>query len=47
MSRRAIRKERRAQEEAKWQGFAPDWRDDRDKDDDDPPPANTFHISRH
>ena len=53
MSRRAIRKERRAQEEAKWQGFAPDWREERDQDDDelperedDPPPANTFHISR-
>lgn len=50
MTRRAIRQERRAQEEAKWQGFADDWRDQRDSEDDElperddePAPVNTNH----
>lgn len=37
MTRRAIRQERRAQEEAKWQGFAPDWRESRDNESDELP----------
>ena len=51
MTRRAIRQERRAQEEAKWVGFSPEqWqyeRDmaeepqpERDRDDDQPPVRN-------
>lgn len=50
MSRRAIRQERRAQEEAKWIGFADDWRQERDTDEDELPeredealPVNNFH----
>ncbi|CAN7192495.1 hypothetical protein [Acidovorax sp. LjRoot117] len=49
MTRRAIRQERRAQEEAKWQGFESDWRDQRDTEDDElperddePVPSNTL-----
>lgn len=47
------RKHNRDDKRERWD-FQPDWRDERDQDDeelpereDDPPPANTFHISRH
>lgn len=50
MSRRA---RTRGDKRERWD-FQPDWREERDQDDDelperddDPPPANTFHISRH
>ena len=46
------RKHNRDDKRERWD-FQPDWRDERDSDDDelparedDPPPANTFHISR-
>lgn len=48
MTRRQIRQERRAQEEAKWQGFAEDWRESRDNESDElperdePAPVNNF-----
>lgn len=37
MTRRSIRQERKAQEEAKWIGFADDWRQERDTDEDELP----------
>lgn len=47
------RKHNRDDKRERWD-FQPDWREERDSDDDelperedDPPPANTFHISRH
>lgn len=50
MTRHSTRQERRAQEEAKWAGFTPDWRNERDTEDDElperddePVPVNTNH----
>ena len=40
------RKHNRDDKRERWD-FQPDWREERDQDDDELPPANTFHISRY
>lgn len=46
MTRRAIRQERRSQEEAKWIGFSDHWTDERDEDLDEYPEPEEEETQR-